>query len=112
MQRPLYESDSFSMPDETRDATAGQIVEIKGVVIDAVFPDELPEINTALEIEVPTDGGREVNSGGAAASGRRPCSCSGDGLDGRSCARDDLRRHRRADLGARRGKPPSAASGT
>ena len=31
----------------------GTIVEIKGVVIDAVFPDELPEILTALEIQVP-----------------------------------------------------------
>jgi F-type H+-transporting ATPase subunit beta len=30
----------------------GRIVEIKGVVIDAVFPDELPEINTALRISV------------------------------------------------------------
>ena len=32
----------------------GRIIEIKGVVIDAVFPDELPEIYTALEIEVAT----------------------------------------------------------
>src|SRR4029450_3986420 len=30
----------------------GRIIEIKGVVIDAVFPDRLPEIYTALEIEV------------------------------------------------------------
>jgi F-type H+/Na+-transporting ATPase subunit beta len=30
----------------------GRIVEIKGVVIDAVFPDRLPEIYTALEIEI------------------------------------------------------------
>ena len=35
-------------------ANTGRIIEIKGVVIDAVFPDELPEIYTALEIEVPT----------------------------------------------------------
>ena len=32
----------------------GKIIEIKGVVLDAVFPDSLPEILTALEIEVPT----------------------------------------------------------
>ena len=32
----------------------GRIIEIKGVVIDAVFLDDLPEIYTALEIEVPT----------------------------------------------------------
>ena len=31
----------------------GKIVEIKGVVIDAVFPEGLPEIYTALRIEVP-----------------------------------------------------------
>jgi F-type H+/Na+-transporting ATPase subunit beta len=30
----------------------GRIIEIKGVVIDAVFPDLLPEIYTALEIEI------------------------------------------------------------
>ena len=30
----------------------GRIIEIKGVVIDAVFPDDLPEIYTALEIEI------------------------------------------------------------
>ena len=30
----------------------GKIIEIKGVVLDAVFPDSLPEILTALEIEV------------------------------------------------------------
>ena len=33
-------------------ANTGRIIEIKGVVIDAVFPDRLPEINTALEIEI------------------------------------------------------------
>jgi len=31
----------------------GRIVEIKGVVLDAVFTDQLPEIYTALEIEIP-----------------------------------------------------------
>ncbi|HEU5491343.1 MAG TPA: F0F1 ATP synthase subunit beta [Gaiellaceae bacterium] len=30
----------------------GRIIEIKGVVIDAVFPEQLPEIYTALEIEI------------------------------------------------------------
>jgi F-type H+/Na+-transporting ATPase subunit beta len=33
---------------------SGRIVEIKGVVIDAVFPDRLPEIMSALEIELET----------------------------------------------------------
>jgi len=35
----------------------GKIIEIKGVVLDAVFPDELPEINTALRISAD---GREL----------------------------------------------------
>src|SRR5688500_3619204 len=37
---------------ETSGTNTGRIIEIKGVVIDAVFPDELPEIYTALEIEI------------------------------------------------------------
>jgi F-type H+-transporting ATPase subunit beta len=42
-------------------ANTGRIVEIKGVVIDAVFADLLPEIYTALEIEVPDgDGSRKL----------------------------------------------------
>jgi F-type H+-transporting ATPase subunit beta len=32
----------------------GKLIEIKGVVIDAVFGDELPEINNALEITTPS----------------------------------------------------------
>jgi F-type H+-transporting ATPase subunit beta len=35
----------------------GTIVEIKGVVLDAVFPDQLPAILTALEIQVPREDG-------------------------------------------------------
>jgi F-type H+/Na+-transporting ATPase subunit beta len=38
----------------------GTIVEIQGVVVDAVFTDELPEINTALRIVVPAQEGRPV----------------------------------------------------
>src|SRR5262249_50320257 len=33
--------------------TTGRIVEIKGVVLDAVFPGKLPEIYSALRIDVP-----------------------------------------------------------
>ncbi len=44
------------MPDDgtttSNGANTGRIVEIKGVVIDAVFPERLPEINTALAIDV------------------------------------------------------------
>jgi F-type H+-transporting ATPase subunit beta len=38
-------------------ANTGTIVEIKGVVLDAVFPDNLPEILSALEIQVPKEDG-------------------------------------------------------
>ena len=41
------------MPDEQPRRNTGKIIEIKGVVIDAVFPERLPEILTALEIEAP-----------------------------------------------------------
>jgi F-type H+-transporting ATPase subunit beta len=44
---------------EARD-NVGQVVEIKGVVIDAVFPGELPEINHALRIAIPEGDGREA----------------------------------------------------
>jgi F-type H+/Na+-transporting ATPase subunit beta len=44
------------MPSESN-GNAGTIIEIKGVVIDAVFPDRLPEILTALEISVPRPDG-------------------------------------------------------
>jgi F-type H+/Na+-transporting ATPase subunit beta len=44
------------MPTENG-ANTGQIIEIKGVVIDAVFPDRLPEILNALEIAVPRPDG-------------------------------------------------------
>jgi F-type H+-transporting ATPase subunit beta len=45
------------MSENGTSANTGRIVEIRGVVIDAVFTDQLPEINTALSIDVPQDGG-------------------------------------------------------
>jgi F-type H+-transporting ATPase subunit beta len=41
---------------ETGATNTGRIEEIQGVVIDAVFPDELPEINSAITIERPEGG--------------------------------------------------------
>jgi F-type H+-transporting ATPase subunit beta len=46
------------MADQNGDRNVGTILEIQGVVVDAVFPDELPEINTALRIVVPEREGR------------------------------------------------------
>jgi F-type H+-transporting ATPase subunit beta len=46
------------MPDQTNGQNVGKVIEIKGVVVDAVFPDSLPEINTALRIVVPETDGR------------------------------------------------------
>src|ERR687898_2242607 len=37
---------------------AGRVEQFTGVVIDVVFPDHIPEIFTALEIEIPAEGGR------------------------------------------------------
>ena len=45
------------MAHQSNGKNTGKIVEIKGVVLDAVFPDRLPEINHALSIQVPEDGG-------------------------------------------------------
>ena len=41
------------MPDQNNGQNVGKVIEIKGVVIDAVFPERLPEIYTALQIERP-----------------------------------------------------------
>src|SRR5437763_2261185 len=37
----------------------GKVIEIRGVVIDAAFTDNLPEINTALEIAMPSEDGAD-----------------------------------------------------
>ena len=52
------------MPDATNGTSAatGKIVEIKGVVIDVVFSGELPEIYSALSIDVPPQEGQEARS--------------------------------------------------
>jgi F-type H+-transporting ATPase subunit beta len=49
------------MPDQTAPKT-GRIIEIKGVVIDAVFPEGLPEIYSALSIDIPAQDGQEARS--------------------------------------------------
>ena len=49
------------MPSENG-ANTGQIIEIKGVVIDAVFPESLPEILSALEITMPRPDGSSGRS--------------------------------------------------
>jgi F-type H+/Na+-transporting ATPase subunit beta len=46
------------MPDQKQGQNIGKIVEIKGVVIDAVFADRLPAIYTALRIELPERDGQ------------------------------------------------------
>jgi len=49
------------MPEQTVQK-AGRIVEIKGVVIDVVFPEGLPEIYTAIKIDIPAREGQEERS--------------------------------------------------
>ncbi len=47
------------MADQTKNGSrTGRIVEIKGVVLDAVFPSGLPEINHALSIQAPSPDGK------------------------------------------------------
>jgi len=43
------------MPEQN----VGKVIEIRGVVIDAAFTDNLPEINTALEIAMPSEDGSD-----------------------------------------------------
>jgi F-type H+-transporting ATPase subunit beta len=45
------------MPEQQN---VGKVIEIKGVVIDAAFTEELPEIYNALKIELPAENGREA----------------------------------------------------
>ena len=44
------------------DQNVGKVIEIKGVVIDAVFPSGLPEIYTALRIDIPARDGDEARA--------------------------------------------------
>jgi F-type H+-transporting ATPase subunit beta len=44
------------MPEQEN---VGKVIEIKGVVIDALFTESLPEINTALKIAVPSEDGED-----------------------------------------------------
>jgi F-type H+/Na+-transporting ATPase subunit beta len=53
------------MPDETTNGAkqnVGKVLEIKGVVVDAVFTGGLPEINTALRIDIPGRDGQEARA--------------------------------------------------
>jgi F-type H+-transporting ATPase subunit beta len=40
------------MPEQGNGQNVGKVIEVKGVVIDALFPDELPQINHAVQITV------------------------------------------------------------
>ncbi len=40
------------MPEQENDQNVGKVIEVKGVVIDALFPDELPQIYHAVQITV------------------------------------------------------------
>jgi F-type H+-transporting ATPase subunit beta len=46
------------MPEQDDTRNVGKLIEVKGVVIDAVFPEQLPEIYSALRISVPAQDGR------------------------------------------------------
>ena len=56
-----------------RGGTVGRVEEIQGVVIEAVFPDGLPEIYNALEIELEQFGEEEGVSSGTGGGGKLIC---------------------------------------
>ena len=41
-------------------SNVGRVEQVTGVVVDAVFPDQLPEIYSAVKIEVPEGNGRQA----------------------------------------------------
>jgi F-type H+-transporting ATPase subunit beta len=43
-----------------QNGNVGRVEQITGVVVDCVFPDEVPEINSALKIEIPEGNGRRA----------------------------------------------------
>jgi F-type H+-transporting ATPase subunit beta len=47
---------------EKTSQNVGKLLEIKGVVMDALFTEQLPEINTALEIEIPASDGQPART--------------------------------------------------
>src|SRR5687767_5161767 len=59
MAAPVTEKEK----DDTTETNVGRIEEIQGVVIEAVFPDKLPEIFSAITVER-NQGTRERNAGG------------------------------------------------
>ena len=73
------------MEAATQTQNVGRIEEIQGVVIEAVFPDELPEINHAITVDRGDDGDARLR--GAAAPRRRPRARGRDGHHRRPGAR-------------------------
>jgi F-type H+/Na+-transporting ATPase subunit beta len=57
---------------KTSENNVGKVVEVKGVVVDAVFTEALPEIYNALRITVPGENGSEAGSVTGKAGDARP----------------------------------------
>ena len=53
---------------ESNGSNVGRVEQVTGVVVDAVFPDELPEIYSAVKIEMAGDEDRETRSSSARSS--------------------------------------------
>ena len=72
-------------PTQEDRRNVGRIEEIQGVVIEAVFPDELPEINHALTIDAATTAEAEgISSGTGTSSCSRSSSTSATTASARS----------------------------
>ena len=94
---------------ENNGTNVGRVEQVTGVVVDVVFPDQLPEIYSALKIEM--GGGEDQRADrtglrGPAAPRRRPRPRGRDGRDRRPAARRQGGRHRRADHGPGRRRHP------
>ena len=99
------------------DGNVGTVEEVQGVVVEVAFPDDLPEIYNALEVDIERTrrgargGGQHARARGAAAPRRRPHPRGGHGRHRRPRARHRGARHRRPDHRARgRGRRSGASS--
>ena len=110
-----YPRSRVSNRNEDDGRNTGRIIEIKGVVIDAVFTERAAgDLHALSRSRSPEPGGCDAHAdrGGAAAPRRRSRPRRRHGLDRRSRARRRVRRHGGADLRPRRRRRRSVGSGT
>ena len=109
-RKPLSRS---PMPEQRNGRNVGKVIEVKGVVIDAVFTGRAaPDLHRAAHDSRADGDERRPDRRGAAAPRRRPRPRGRDGLHRRPRARRRRGRHRRPDHRSGRQRDARARSGT